>query len=129
MSADNSRRLALACFVSLIVLGIAWETWLAPLRPGGWLMALKVVPLAIALPAIAAGRLRAYQWWSMLILLYFVEGAVRATSDAGLSAALAAIETLLSVLAFASILLYVRAIRARPPQVRAAAPASRAPCR
>lgn len=129
MSADNSRRLALACFVSLIVLGIAWETWLAPLRPGAWLMALKVVPLAIALPAIAAGRLRAYQWWSMLILLYFVEGAVRATSDAGLSAALAAIETLLSVLAFAAILLYVRAIRARPPQLRAAAPASRAPSR
>ena len=120
MSADTSRRLALACFVSLIVLGIAWETWLAPLRPGAWLMALKVVPLAIAVPAIAAGRLRVYQWWSMLILLYFVEGAVRATSDTGLSAALAAIETLLSVLAFAAILLYVRAVREQPVRTRAA---------
>jgi hypothetical protein len=34
--------------VGLIVLGLAWELWLAPLRPGGSLLALKVLPLVRA---------------------------------------------------------------------------------
>jgi uncharacterized membrane protein len=95
----------------LIVLGLAWELWLAPLRPGGWLLSLKVVPLAFALPAIARGDVRAYQWWSMLVLFYMAEGLVRAASDTGPSVPLAIIETALSVTAFVAILLYVRAKR------------------
>lgn len=94
------------------MLGIAWETWLAPLRPGAWLLSLKVVPLILALPGIAAGRVRVHQWWSMLILVYLAEGVVRATSDAGLSARLAWVEVALSATAFTAIVLYVR--RARP---------------
>ena len=31
--------------VALIVLGLAWELWLAPLRPGGSMLALNVLPL------------------------------------------------------------------------------------
>lgn len=108
---SSLRRIVVACFVALIVLGIAWETWLAPLRPGAWLLSLKVVPLAAALPGIAAGRVRAYQWWSMLILGYLAEGVVRATSDAGLSAHLAWVETAFAVVAFTAILLYVRRVR------------------
>lgn len=125
MSLAVLRRLVVACFVALIALGIAWELWLAPLRPGAWLLALKVVPLAVALPAVFAGRTRAYQWWSMLILGYLAEGLVRASSDRGHSAALAAVETLLAAVAFMAILLYVRETRTRPhpapngPSVRA----------
>ena len=112
MSAPLLRRITLACFVALIVLGLAWETVLAPLRPGAWTMALKVVPLALALPALARGRVRAYQWWSMLVLAYLAEGLVRATSDVGPSAGLAMFETLLATAAFAAIVLYVRTVRA-----------------
>lgn len=108
MSADSLRRITLACFAALVVLGVAWETWLAPLRPGAWLLALKVLPLALALPSIAAGRVRAYQWWSMLVLIYLTEGLVRAASDTGPSVPLAVAETVLSALAFVTILLYVR---------------------
>jgi len=108
MSPDLLRRVVLACFVALIALGLAWETWLAPLRPGAWLLALKVVPLVAALPAIARGKVRAYQWWSMGVLLYLTEGLVRATSDTGPSVPLAVAESLLAATAFLAILGYVR---------------------
>ncbi|MCD6674512.1 MAG: DUF2069 domain-containing protein [Burkholderiaceae bacterium] len=108
---SSLRRIVVACFVALIVLGIAWETWLAPLRPGAWLLSLKVVPLAFALPGIAAGRVRAYQWWSMLILGYLAEGLVRAASDAGLSARLAWAEIAIAAVAFTAIVLFVRRVR------------------
>lgn len=113
MSSDSLRRIVLACFVALIALGLAWETWLAPLRPGAWVLALKVVPLAVALPAIARGAVRAYQWWSMGVLFYLTEGLVRATSDTGPSVPLAVVETLLAAIAFLAILGYVRS-KARP---------------
>ncbi|MCD6681020.1 MAG: DUF2069 domain-containing protein [Burkholderiaceae bacterium] len=114
---SSLRRIVVACFVALIVLGIVWEIWLAPLRPGAWLLSLKVVPLVFALPGIAAARVRSYQWWSMLILGYLAEGVVRAASDAGLSARLAWVETMIAVAAFTAIVLYVRRVRrdALPP--------------
>lgn len=102
------RRLVVGSFIALIVLGLAWELWLAPLRPGGWALSLKVVPLALALPSLVRDRVRAYQWWSMLILAYLAEGLVRATSDRGPSVPLAIVEIGLAALAFTGILLYVR---------------------
>lgn len=113
MSLTTLRRLSAFSFAALIVLGIAWELWLSPLRPGAWLLALKIVPLALALPGIVAGKVRTYQWWSMLILGYVAEGAVRASSDEGHAATLAAVELALSTLAFTAILLYARAMRMR----------------
>lgn len=108
-------------FAALIVLGLAWELWLAPLRPGGSMLALKVLPLALAIPGIARGRVRTYQWWSMGILAYLCEGVVRATTDPGMSRVLASIETALALAAFAAILIFVRASRqaGRAPSVRA----------
>lgn len=115
------RRLVVGSFIALIVLGIAWESWLAPLRPGGWALSLKVLPLAFALPSLMRGRMRTYQWWSMLVLAYLAEGLVRATSDRGPSVPLAVIETGLALLAFIGILLYVRQAR-RAAQPHASPP-------
>src|SRR5690606_28653235 len=39
------RRTASVCLIGLIALGLAWELWLAPLRPGGSWLVLKVIPL------------------------------------------------------------------------------------
>lgn len=75
------------------------------------MLALKALPLALSLPALRADRLRVYQAWSMAILLYLCEGLVRATSDQGLSAHLAVIETLLSLMAFVGLLVYARTRR------------------
>ncbi len=106
-----SRAVTLAAFAALAVLSMAWEFWLAPLRPGGSLLALKAVPLVLAIPALRAGRLRAYQAWSMAILIYLCEGLVRATSDAPPSAWLAILEAVLALAAFGAILVYTRARR------------------
>ena len=100
---------------ALSVLCVAWELWLAPLRPDGSTLVLKAVPLALVLPALWRGRVRAYQWWSMLILLYACEGLVRGLSDAtATSRLLGWIEAGLATAAFGSILAYVRATRASP---------------
>jgi uncharacterized membrane protein len=105
------RRAAAASLVALIVLCLAWELWLAPLRPGGSLVALKALPLAAPLSGILAGRRYTYQWSSLLILAYFAEGATRAWSDAGLSRALAWVEIALSVAFFAAAVSYARRTR------------------
>lgn len=110
------RQLVLGLCWALVLLGLAWELWLAPLRPGGSLLVLKVVPLVLAIRSMARNRIRTYQLWSMLILIYLCEGIVRSMSDAQPSAALGWIEALLAAGAYVAVLLYVRTCRqlARP---------------
>lgn len=98
---------AVAALLALIVLSVAWEWWLAPLRPGGSALVLKAVPLLLALPGVWRHRLYTLQWASMLILLYFAEGIVRGWSDRGLSARLGWLEAALAVVFFVCTLAYV----------------------
>jgi uncharacterized membrane protein len=102
------RLAAAASLAALIVLCLAWELWLAPLRPGGSLMALKALPLAAPLAGILAGRRRTFQWSCLLILGYFAEGATRAWGDSGVSQRLAWLEIALSLLFFAAAAGYAR---------------------
>jgi len=103
-----TRWLAVGSLLGLIVLGLAWELWLAPLRPGGSWLVLKVLPLTIPLAGLLKNRMYTYRWLSLLVWIYFTEGAVRATSDSGLSAVLAGIEVLLCVSLFVACALHVR---------------------
>jgi uncharacterized membrane protein len=105
-----SANVAAASLIALIFLGLAWELWLAPLRPGGSWLALKVLPLLLPLFGILRGKAYTFQWSSMLILAYFTEGVVRAWSDRGGSAQLALLQTLLSVIFFVSAVVYVRTL-------------------
>jgi uncharacterized membrane protein len=102
------RGLALASLVSLLLLCLAWELWLAPLRPGGSLLALKAAALALPLAGIYSGRRYTYQWSSFLMLAYFAEGVVRAWSESGTAQLLALGEIFLSVVAFAGLVAYAR---------------------
>ncbi len=97
--------------VALIILCLFWEIFLAPLNANGSLLFLKALPLLAPLFGILKGRRYTYQWASMLILLYFIEGAVRAWSDQGFSAQLAMIETALSVIFFGCAIFYARLTR------------------
>jgi uncharacterized membrane protein len=99
---------ALISLIALIVLGVAWELELAPLRPGGSWLALKVVPLLLPLRGILKRDIYTLQWSSMLILLYVGEGLVRATSDRGLSATLGWVEVALATVFFLCTLLYLQ---------------------
>jgi len=92
----------------LIALCVAWELSLAPLRPGGSWLVLKVVPLLLPLSGVVKRNIYTMQWSSMLILLYFAEGIVRATSDHGLSATLGWIEVGLTCIFFFCSILYLR---------------------
>src|SRR3546814_17507346 len=60
--------------IALIVLCLAWELTIAPLRPGGSLLVLKVLPLLLPLRGVLKGQLYTLQWAAMLLLLYFMEG-------------------------------------------------------
>jgi len=97
--------------IGLILLALAWETVLAPLKPGGSLLMLKAVPLLLPLFGVLRGRRYTYQWACMFILLYFTEGVVRAWSDTGLSAQLAGIEIVLSLIFFTCAIFFARLTR------------------
>lgn len=112
MNPELNPRLRLVASVSLfalIVLCVAWETVVAPVRPGGSWMLLKALPLALPLRGIVRGNLYTYQWAAMLSLLYLMEGVVRAMSDpAPLSVLMAWGEIILSTTFFLSAIFYVR---------------------
>ena len=99
---------AIVSLITLIFLGLGWETVLAPLRPGGSWLLLKVLPLLLPLFGILRGKRYTYQWASMLILLYFTEGVVRAWSDVAPSRILAALEIVLSASFFFATVQYAR---------------------
>ncbi len=101
-----TRVLAVGSLVAMIVLGLAWELWLAP--TGSGTLAVKVLPLFIPLLGLLRHRMYTYRWVSLLVWLYFAEGVVRAYSESGLSALLAATQVLLSLVLFGACALHVR---------------------
>lgn len=101
-----TRRLAVGSLLGLIVLGLAWELWLAP--TGSGMLALKVLPLTIPLAGLLKHRMYTYRWVSLVVWLYFIEGVVRASGDRGISAVLAGIEIVLCLSLFTACALHVR---------------------
>lgn len=102
----------------MIVLALAWELWLAPLRPGGSWLALKALPLMLPLAGIARGNVYTHRWATMLVLAYFAEGIVRAYSDPPPVSTLAIVELALSLMFFIAAIAYVRARRDRTCEER-----------
>lgn len=98
--------------IGLIVLCLGWEIFWAPLRAGGSLLFLKSLPLLAPLFGILRGKRYTYQWSGMLVLCYFTEGVVRSWSEHGLGRALALSEVVLSVVFFASVIVFAK--RSRP---------------
>jgi uncharacterized membrane protein len=115
-----TRTLAVVSLLALIALTLTWELWLAPLRPGGSWLALKSLPLCLPLAGLLKNRMYTYRWLSLMIWLYFTEGAVRAYSDRGLSAQLALGEVVLCLILFTACAMHVR-LRFQHAKARAAA--------
>lgn len=108
--------LAVLLLLVLIVLCLSWELWLSPLRPGGSWLALKALPLCIPLAGLLKNKMYTFRWLSLMVWIYFAEGAVRASSD-GMpksftpvvpSSWLAGLEVLLCVALFAVCAAHVR---------------------
>lgn len=109
---QSARYFHMGAIVSLVVLIawlMAWEILIAPLKPGGSWLALKAVPLLIPLGGVVRRDIYTLQWSSMVILLYFTEGVVRAWSDTvAVSRLMAWGEIILVCIYFACALLYLR---------------------
>lgn len=111
MNARFYQNLTSIALIALIFLCLAWEAWLAPLRPGGSWLTLKAVVLLAPLFGILRGKRYTYKWLSLLIQLYLLEGLTRASSDHGLSQSLAVGETLLAIVVFAGAVMFIRSTR------------------
>ena len=101
---------AVAAFVDLFILCVAWEWFISPLRPGGSWLTLKGIPLLFAIPGMWKGKVYTMQWASMLILLYVTEGLVRIL-ETGANFWLALLETALATIGFICLLIYLRPIK------------------
>lgn len=99
---------ACTSLIGLIFLGLAWELRLAPLQPGGSALAFKILPLLLPLFGILHGKRYTYKWSSLLILFYFAEGLVRASTEAAPGQWLALLEIGLSVIFFTAAVIYIR---------------------
>lgn len=109
LTRQKSYWITVASLLSLIALCVAWELFIAPIRPGGSWLVLKVLPLLLIVPGIFKQRVRTFQATSLLVWLYFAEGATRASSDPALASQLmAGLEILLTIVLFASVSVYAR---------------------
>lgn len=104
---QRSRWLSFCTCVALVILGLLWELTLA--RTGAGTLAVKVIPLVLALPGLWRMKLYTYRWLSLAVWLYAAEGAVRVNSAPGREVMLAGIEVVLSVVLFTACAWHVRA--------------------
>jgi len=118
---DATRWVAVASLLALILLCLAWEMWLAPIRPGGSpvIAGIKALPLCIPLAGLLRRRMYTYRWLSLFIWFYFAEGVTRAWKAEGLLLALCLAEVALSLVLFAACAAHVR-FRLKPAHDKAA---------
>lgn len=94
--------------IGLIALNLGWELLWAPIRPGGSWLALKVLPLCLPLAGLLKNRMYTYRWVSLVVWLYFTEGAVRSYSDKVPGNYLAMMEVFLCLTLFIACVMHVR---------------------
>ena len=94
--------------ICLIILNLIWELFYNPLNSLGSFMVIKSVILLIPLPGILKKNRYTYQWSSMFILLFFIEGIVRCYSETGVSQSMALYQTILSVIFFTSTMFFCK---------------------
>ncbi|MFW2437779.1 MAG: DUF2069 domain-containing protein [Arenicellales bacterium] len=73
--------LSLIFWITLIVLTVLWEGWLAPTQPAGlWLM-IKALPLLIPLFGMLHMKRTAFSVAGLIAMLYFTEGIMISWSE------------------------------------------------
>ena len=109
--------------LALIVFITVRELYLAPLRPGGSWLVLKVVPLLLALPGVLKRRLYTYQWAALLSCVYVAFAVVGGMSDpSALARTCAWVEAALGAVFFCATVLFVRPYKRAAKAARVTAP-------
>lgn len=115
-------RVAVGCYVALILLLGAWLIWLAPPPPGllSPLLVVFLLPLLLGLRGLLHRRRYTLQWTGMLSLAYFVHGLVAATGPAA-QRWIGSAEVVLTIGYFGAVMLVLRrGKRAHKAQQKAA---------
>ena len=111
MTAAWLHRVAVAAFLALAALVLAWLLWLPP--PHEALLPVALVTLVGPLAATARGVLRGRRytmaWSALLVLIHFIHG-VTYVAVPGPARWLGAVEIVLVALYFTSALMYLRQI-------------------
>ena len=94
--------------IGLIILNLIWEIFYNPLHSEGSLMVIKSAILLIPLSGILKKNRYTYQWASMFILLFFIEGIVRFYSETGISQSMALYQIILSGIFFLSTMFFCK---------------------
>ena len=94
--------------IGLIILNLLWEIFFNPLQAQGSLMVVKSAVLLIPLFGILKKNRYTYQWSSMFILLFFIEGVVRFYSENGVSQSIALYQIILSFVFFMSTMFFCK---------------------
>lgn len=103
--------------LALIILCLLWELQIAPIRPGGSWLVLKIVPILFVVFGILKQNIKTYQASTLLIWLYFAEGATRAFSDpTAMSRLMASFEIVICICFFVSTVAYIRTFKRKPTQ-------------
>lgn len=108
LPAAVAARATIAAVLALALLEFLWETLLAPLPGARWL-AMKALPLAVLLPGVARGAVRPRQWLVLLLPWYLAEALVRALTETGRHAIVAAMAAVLAAVAFGAALAWFAA--------------------
>jgi len=100
-------RVAIAALLALAALEVLWSILLAPLPHARWLW-IKAVPLAMLAPGVMRGARKPRQWVALLAPFYFADALVRALTEDGRHAIVAATAALLALGLFLAMLAWLR---------------------
>jgi len=114
---SKNQKINLLCYLSvisligLIFLNLFWEIFFNPLDGNGSWMVVKSLILLIPLPGVLKKNRYTYQWSSMFIWLFIMEGIVRFYSEYGVSSNMAALQIFLGFLFFFSSIFFCKVKR------------------
>ena len=79
---DWSRKLTIVSFIGLLVLYTLWSLFIHPIPSGRpWVIwALHFLPLAAFIPTVKSGNPRGHAWLCFVLILYFNEAVLAATT-------------------------------------------------
>lgn len=96
------------CVLGMVLLTMLWELWLSPLYPGGSWLAAKALIMLLPLRGLLHGRRYTFQWYTMFVLLWLLEGIMRAYAETGMGRWLACLQVAFAVISYTSANLYAK---------------------